>query len=73
MRNFWAFTVYGVVWMAVFLGFGVTIATLAGTLGGAEAVAATLYPAALLMAATFFTSIYFTFVDSFAFDSGEET
>jgi hypothetical protein len=73
MRNFWAFTVYGVVWMGVFLGFGVTIATLAGVLGSAEAVAATLYPAAMLMAATFFTSIYFTFIDSFAFDSGEKT
>ena len=73
MRNFWAFTVYGVVWMGVFLGFGVTIATLSGVLGSAEAVAATLYPAAMLMAATFFTSIYFTFIDSFAFDSGEKT
>ena len=73
MRNFWAFTVYGLVWMGVFLGFGATIATLAGVLGGAEAVAATLYPAALLMAATFFTSIYFTFVDSFAFDAGDKT
>ena len=73
MRNFWAFTVYGVVWMGVFLGFGITMATLAGVLGSAEAVAATLYPAAMLMAATFFTSIYFTFIDSFAFDSGEKT
>ncbi len=72
MRNFWAFTVYGVVWMGVFLVFGITIAALAGVLGSAEAVAATLYPAAMLMAATFFTSIYFTFVDSFAFDLGED-
>ena len=73
IRNFWAFTVYGVAWMGVFLVFGITMATLAGMLGSAEAVAAALYPAAMLMAATFFTSIYFTFVDSFAFDSGEET
>jgi hypothetical protein len=71
MRNFWAFAVYGLVWMGVFLGFGVTMAAIAGLLGNAGILAATLYPAAMLMAATFFTSIYFTFVDSFAFDSGE--
>jgi hypothetical protein len=73
MRNFWAFTVYGLVWMGVFLGFGVTIAAVAGLLGSVEIVATLLYPAALLMAATFFTSIYFTFMDSFSFDSGENT
>jgi hypothetical protein len=73
MRNFWAFTVYGLVWMGVFLGFGITMAAIAGMLGSPEVVAATLYPAALLMAATFFTSIYFTFIDCFAFDTGEDT
>jgi hypothetical protein len=72
MRNFWTFTVYGLVWMGVFLGFGITVATLAGLLGGPEAVAAALYPTLLLTAATFFTSIYFTFTDCFAFDTGED-
>ncbi len=73
MRNFWAFTVYGLVWMGVFLGFGITIAAIAGLLGNAQVVAMLLYPAAMLMAASFFTSIYFTFVDSFAFETGENT
>ena len=73
MRNFWAFAVYGVAWIGVFLGFGIVMATLAAVLGSAEAVAATMYPAAMLMAATFFTSIYFTFVDSFGFTPGEDT
>lgn len=73
MRNFWAFAVYGVTWIGVFLGFGIVMATLAAVLGSAEAVAATMYPAAMLMAATFFTSIYFTFVDSFGFTPGEDT
>lgn len=73
MRNFWAFAVYGLVWMGVFLGFGVTMAAIAGLLGNAGVLAAALYPAAMLMAATFFTSIYFTFIDSFAFDPGENT
>lgn len=73
MRNFWAFAVFGVAWIGVFLGFGIIIAVLSALLGSAEAVAATMYPAAMLMAATFFTSIYFTFVDSFGFTPGEET
>jgi hypothetical protein len=72
MRNFGAFAVYGLAWMGVFLGFGVVIAMLAAVLGSAEAVVATLYPAAMLMATTFFTSIYFTFVDSFGNTPGED-
>lgn len=73
MRNFWAYTVYGFTWIAVFLVFGLLMSILAVVLGNPQAVAAALYPAALLMAATFFTSIYFTFVDSFALTSGDET
>jgi len=73
LRNFWAFTVYGLVWMGMFLVFGILMATLAAVLGSAEMVAVTLYPAAMLMAAMFFTSIYFTFLDSFEPTSGEDT
>lgn len=73
LRNFWAFAVYGIAWLGVFLAFGVVMATLAAVLGSADVVAATLYPAAMLMAATFFTSIYFTFLDSFATTQGEDT
>lgn len=73
LRNFWAFAVYGMVWMGLFLLFGLVMAMLAAVLGSTEAVAATLYPAAMLMAAMFFTSIYFTFLDSFAFTSGDDT
>lgn len=73
LRNIWAFAVYGIVWLGVFLTFGIIMAILASLLGSAEVVAATLYPAAMLMAAMFFTSIYFTFLDSFATTQGEDT
>jgi hypothetical protein len=73
LRNFWAFTVYGLVWMGMFLVFGIIMATLAAVLGSADVVAVTLYPAAMLMAAMFFTSIYFTFLDSFEPTPGEDT
>jgi len=72
MRNFWALTVYGLVWIGVFLLFGIIMAMLAAMLGNPDAVAAVLYPAAMLMAAMIFTSLYFTFLDSFEFTPGEE-
>ena len=71
LRNFWAFTVYGLVWMGTFIGIGMVSTILAGLFGNADMVTATLLPVALIMAAMFFTSIYFTFVDSFDFSSGE--
>ena len=71
MRNFWAYTVYGLVWLGVFLGAGMLAASIAAISGNAELVAAILFPTAMLMAAMFFTSIYFTFRDSFEFTSGE--
>lgn len=72
MRNFWAFTVYGIAWMVVFFGFAITMATLASIFGSTEVVAAAIYPATLLLAASFFTSTYFTFVDCFS-TTTEET
>jgi hypothetical protein len=68
LRNFWAFTLYGLAWMLVFIGVGSTVATLAALLGSAEVVGAIMFPMAMLMAAMFFTSIYFTFRDSFQVD-----
>jgi hypothetical protein len=68
LRNFWAFTVYGCVWMGVFLAVGLVVTTVAALLGGADAVNNVLFPLAMLMAAMFFTSIYFTFRDSFQLD-----
>lgn len=73
VRNFWAFAVYGLVWMGLFLIFGIIMATLAGVFGSTDAVAIALYPAAMLMAAMVFTSIYFTFLDSFEFTPGDDT
>ena len=65
LRNFRAFTLYGVVWMLVFLAVGL-IVSLAGSLLGSPALLATIMvPMALLLAAMFFTSIYFTFRDCF--------
>ena len=70
LRNFWAFTLFGLVWMAVFLSMGLTVAIVAAILGSPELITAVLFPVGMAMAAMFFTSIYFTFQDSFEFTPG---
>ena len=71
LRNFWAFMLYSMAWMGVFLFMGLVISIIAALTGSAEMMGAALYPAAMLMAAMFFTSIYFTFVDNFDTTPGE--
>ncbi|MFM2050479.1 MAG: hypothetical protein RL682_970 [Pseudomonadota bacterium] len=64
-RNFGAFTVFGVVWLGVFISVGVVVALIATILGNPEMVSVIMFPAAMLLAAMFFTSIYFTYRDCF--------
>lgn len=64
-RNMWALTVYGLVWLALFVMMGLLISVAAGLSGNAEFGALVMMPAALIMASMFFSSIYFTFRDSF--------
>ena len=67
-RNLGALLVFGLAWMAVFLAVG-TVLSLIGALAGGSALArAVMVPTALLMAAMFTSSIYFTFRDSFSAD-----
>ncbi len=71
--NFRAFAVYGLVWIGIFFGFAIILATLALSLGGVEAVAAIGYPATMLIAIMVAVSVYFTFQDCFEFTPGEST
>ncbi len=64
-RNFGAFLFYGLAWLAVFLGAGTLFGLIGGLLGGANMARAVMMPMALMLAAMFSTSIYFTFRDSF--------
>ena len=64
-RNAGAYTLFGLAWMVVLIVVGLVVSMLAGLLASPEAAAALVMPAALLMAAMFSTSIYFTFRDSF--------
>jgi hypothetical protein len=68
-RNLGAMLVFGLGWMGVFLGVGTVLGLLAGLLGGGAVARGVMMPAALLMAAMFTTSIWFTFRDSFTADA----
>jgi hypothetical protein len=64
-KNFGAMVVYFFMWLAVFSFGGLVLTLVAASTGSETAVSFVMLPAALLMAAMFFTSIYFTFKDSF--------
>jgi hypothetical protein len=65
MRNFGAFTVYSLAWLGSFITIGMGVAIVATLIGSPESVTGVMFPLAMLMAAMYFTSIYFTFKDCF--------
>ena len=65
LRNFWAFTVFAVLWMAVMVVAVLSVTTLATLLDTPALAGTLLFPALLLVASMFFTSLYFTFRDCF--------
>jgi len=68
LRNWAAFLVYGTVWIGAFMAAGMLILLTSMLLGSPNFAAMAMVPGALLMAAIFFTSIYFTFRDCFVAD-----
>ena len=72
-KNWAALTIYGMAWIGVFVVTMLLVTVFAALLGNPTFVALALFPVALLMMAMFFTSIYFTFRDSFTGISTEES
>lgn len=68
-RNKGAFLVFGMAWMAIFSFAGIVVMTLAAVIGMPAAGGALMMGVALITAAMFFSSIYFTFSDSFVHDA----
>jgi len=64
-RNFWALTVFALVWMGVMVGMVLGITALSSLLGNPELAGTLLFPGLMLVAAMFFNSLYFTYRDSF--------
>lgn len=71
LRNFGAFFMYGVTWAAIFLAIGFVLSTIGLLLGGVAVSRVVMMPTALLLAAMFSTSMYFTFRDSFVATPGD--
>jgi hypothetical protein len=65
LRNFWSFVVFGLVWMAILMAAILVVSLMAGIVGNPEFAGLALLPIALLVAAMFFTSTYFSFRDCF--------
>jgi hypothetical protein len=70
-KNFGAFTVYGLAWMGVFLATMVVVGIAAALFGNASFAGLAMFPIALVFFAMFFTSVYFTFRDSFEATPGD--
>lgn len=71
-RNKGAFLVFGMAWMAIFSLAGIIVMTLAAVIGMPAAGGALMMGVALITAAMFFSSIYFTFRDSFVHDAKDD-
>lgn len=73
LRNFAAFTVYNLSWLVIIVALGTLLAIPASLLENPETISLLMLPLTLLMAAMYFTSIYFTFQDCFHSDAPEDT
>ncbi len=65
LKNVWALTIYGLAWLGLLMLTSMVVAIGSTMLGGPEFATASLVPLAMLLAAMFTTSIYFTFRDTF--------
>ena len=71
-KNKGALTVFGLAWIGVFVLAAVVVSIIAAVLGNASIATLAMFPVALVIVAMFFTSIYFTFKDSFVDDAVEK-
>ncbi len=66
LKNFGAMTVFSLTWLGLFLGVGFMLILVSALLGQPELMGVLMLPTIMLLGSMFFTSIYFTFRDSFA-------
>lgn len=68
VRNFGAMAIFLLGWLAVFSVVGMLLMLLSALLGQPDLMGMLMFPSAMLMAAMFFSSIWFSFRDSFVAD-----
>ena len=64
-RNFGAYATFGLMWLSVLVLIVVAVMTVGGLIGNPGLAGDVLFPVMLVMASMFFTSLYFTFCDTF--------
>jgi len=64
-KNWASLSVFGLAWMGIFIVAMLAVTIVAALLGNPAFAAVAMFPIALIMMAMFFTSLYFTFRDSF--------
>jgi len=69
LNNWRAMTVYMLGWVAVFLGIGVVLMLVSMTFNDPSLMGSMMFAATLILAAMFFSSMYFSFRDSFILDA----
>ena len=67
-KNMGAFTVFGLAWTGIFVLATLVVTLIASVLGSPLLATTVMFPVALVVVTMFFTSIYFTFRDSFVDD-----
>jgi len=67
-RNLGAFALYLLSWLGLFLGVGMIVMVVTVALGQPGLINTLMFPTAMLLAAMFFSSMWFTFRDSFVTD-----
>jgi len=72
-RNLGALTLYMLAWMGLFMGTGFVIMIITIALGQPGLMNILMFPTAMLLAAMFFSSMWFTFRDSFVADDEPAT
>jgi hypothetical protein len=64
-RNFWAYAVFALTWLGVLVMTVLVVTTLSTLLGVPGLAGDLLFPGLMMLTAMFFTSLYFTFRDTF--------
>jgi hypothetical protein len=73
LKNFRAYALFGLSWFGLTLLTGLVVSLVAGVLGSPALSSAIMLPAMLSMATMFFSSLFFTFHDSFITEQKEES
>lgn len=71
LRNFWAYTLFGLAWMGVALGSLLFLVLLASLAGSPQLLGVVLPPVLMLIASMVLSSTYFTYRDCFDTSTGE--